>query len=140
VRKYQDILGENDSVDTERIINELGLIPGGSFRVVDIQIVQWGRDLIFTFHYQTVQPDGTPDVPAVFNLVFRDCRDLHWKSYAHIALLETGQVAVQTEVAEIALGQSNHRRDANLLTSHFAATVSYGHIELEYNGTRYRLD
>ena len=120
-------------MDRTKIIDALGLISGGNLAITDLQIVQWGRDIIFECECQTIQPDDTPDELVVFRLIFKDCRDLHWKSYAHIALAETGEVANRTDVAELLLGQGNHRRDANILTSNFAATISYGSLIYEYD-------
>lgn len=118
-------------MDRGKIIDALGLVPGGDFHITDLQIVQWGRDVIFVCEYATMQPDDTPDDVVEFQLCFRDCRDLRWKTYAHIALAETGTVASRTEIVEMALGSGSHRRDANLLTTHFAATISYGKLLVE---------
>jgi hypothetical protein len=126
-------------VDRGKIIDALGLITGGTFAITDVKLSGWGRDLIFECHYSTLQPDGTPDPAVIFRLIFRDCREMKWRSYAHIALSELGEIANRTEIAEIALGSGGHRRDANLLTSHFAATISYGEVLLEHEEKTYHL-
>ncbi len=118
-------------MDQNIIIDTLGLISGGTFTITDVQMAQWGREVVFSFDYHTQQPDGTPDELVRFQLVFKDCRELRWKTYAHIALAETGTVSPRTELAEISLGKGSHRRDASLLTNHFAVNISYGHISLE---------
>lgn len=129
-----------DSVDRGKIINTLGLISGGTVAITDVMLSQWGRELIFECHYLTVQPDGTFDPAVVFRLIFRDCREFKWRSYAHIALSEFGEISLRTEMVEIALGSGSHRRDANMLTNHFAATISYGEIVIEHETTMYSLN
>lgn len=124
-------------MDRYKIIQPLGLIDGGTFYVTDMQILQWGRKLVFKFDYQTIQPDGTPDGPVLFDMVFRDCREIRWKTYAHIALAEVGHVPLRTELAEMSLGHGNHRRDANLLFAHFGITLSYGELLVEHEGQKY---
>ncbi|MBC8099587.1 MAG: hypothetical protein H7Y11_09095 [Armatimonadetes bacterium] len=126
-------------MEKAKIIETLGLISGGSFFITEVLLLQWGRELEFEFDYQTVQPDGTPDAAVTFMLIFRDCRDFKWRSYAHIALSEMGDIALRTELVEIAFGQGNHRRDANLLTNHFAATLSYGDVVVDYHDQFYPL-
>jgi hypothetical protein len=127
-------------VDRKKIVDALGLISGGTFAVTDVLLSQWGRDLIFECHYQTTQPDGTFDTPVIFRMIFRDCRELKWRSYAHIALSEFGEISLRSEIAEISLGAGNHRRDANILTNHFAATISYGEIVLEHETNSYQVN
>lgn len=126
-------------MDRGRIVNTLGLISGGIFTVIDLQIINWGKDIVFTCDYRTYQPDGTPDAPVTFHLRFEDCRELRLRTYAHIAEAEMGEIGNVAEMAEIALGLGGHRRDANLLTTHFAVTLSYGMIVLEHEGVQYPL-
>ncbi|HEX2622033.1 MAG TPA: hypothetical protein VHL11_17875 [Phototrophicaceae bacterium] len=126
-------------MDRIKIIETLGLIAGGTFSITDVMLTQWGRELIFECDYQTLQPDGLPDELVMFRMIFRDCREFKWRSYAHIALSEFGEISLRTDVAEIALGQGNHRRDANLLTNHFALTVSYAEIVIERDTRIYHL-
>lgn len=126
-------------VDRIKIIDTLGLISGGTFTISDVELVQWGRNLEFGIEYQTTQPDNTLDASVSFRLIFRDCREMKWRSYAHIALSEMGEIALRTELVDIALGHGNHRRDANILATHFAVTLSYGEIVLEHEGTTFTL-
>jgi hypothetical protein len=120
-------------MDKHRIVEALGLVPGGSFSITDIQMVQWGRDLIFACVYQTV-PDGTTlDEPVRFHMVFMDCREIRYKVYAHIGAAEGLPINAIADVVDLALGDGNHRRPANILTNHFSVSVSYGELRFEYN-------
>jgi hypothetical protein len=127
-------------MDREIIINRLGLVPGGGLSIVDIQMVQWGRDLVFECVYRTVSRNAPPDDPVRFNLVFKDCRDIKYRIYAHISIHERGQVTAVADVAELQLGKGHHRRDANILTNHFGVTVSYGEIMLEHGDQAFHLE
>ncbi|MCU0499122.1 MAG: hypothetical protein MUF87_17350 [Anaerolineae bacterium] len=126
-------------MDRIKLIEALGLIPAGTFWVIGVELVQWGREIALHTAYETVQPDGTPDTPVSFRLVFQDCRDFRWKSYAHIALSEEGIVSERSEIAELLFGSGHHRRDANLLTNHFGLTVSYGQVIVQYDGQTFDL-
>lgn len=126
-------------MDRVRLVETLGLVSGGTFAIRDIQMVQWGRDVLFGFvHYPPVEDDA-PEPPAYFNLIFRDCRELRYKVYAHIGQHEQGQVLDIADLAELQLGRGNHRRDANILTTHFAATISYGKVQAEMGDHLYDL-
>lgn len=127
-------------MDRSKLVDRLGLVPGGQFWITDIQMVQWGRDMVFDCLYQTVLEDGSMEAPVNFSIVFRECREIRYKVYAHIGLYEQGKVTPTAEMVEIALGHGHHRRDANILTNHFAVTVSYGHIVLEMDATDYNLE
>ncbi len=126
-------------MDTVKIVELLGLVPGGSLSITDIQMVQWGRGLVFECVYQTRIMDGPEDEPVLFRLVFNDCREIRYKVYAHIGLHERGVVTMIADVAELLLGQGNHRRDANILTNHFGVTISYGDIHIEKDDLFYDL-
>jgi hypothetical protein len=119
-------------VDRGKIIDVLGLTTGGDFVIADLRLHEWGRAVQLTFEYTVIGPDDAPEPPTLFDLTFHDCREVRLKTYAHIALAEVGGIAGRASLAEIALGHGNHRRDANLLTSHFGLTVSYGHIALTH--------
>lgn len=118
------------------IIERLGLVSGGALEIRDIQMVQWGRDLILDCTYRTVPHNAPPDEPVHFRVVFKDCREIRYKVYAHIGVHEQGQVMPVADVVELALGQGNHRRDANMLTNHFSVTISYDEIWLEMGDHR----
>ena len=118
-------------MDQPRLIETLGLVPGGGFSIVDIQMVQWGRELVFEVVYRTASRNAPPDDPVHFNLIFRDCREIRYKVYAHISLQEQGIVTAVADVAELMLGKGQHRRDANILTNHFGVTLSYGEVLVE---------
>lgn len=127
-------------MDRTRIIDALGLTPGGTFSVTELQLHQWGREVSLTVDYIGIGPDNIPDDPVNFTLTFVDCREIRVKTYAHIALAEIGTIGHRASLAEIAFGHGNHRRDANLLTSHFALTLSYGTISLRSNDMDYPFD
>ena len=112
----------------------LGVDPAGEFRINDVQFVQWGRDLIFGCEYR----ENETAIPVAFRLVFSDCRELRWKTYAH-ATYESPMIP-STVLAEFAPGQGHHRKDASLLAAHFAATVSYGEGMIELRDRRVRLE
>ena len=124
-------------MDRSKIIDALGLVPDGGISITDIQMVQWGRDLIIECRYQTVSLNTAPDDPVYFRLVFRDCREIKYKVYAHIGIHEHGRVTPLADVAEISLGQDSHRRDANILTNHFGLIVSYGQLTIERDDQKY---
>jgi hypothetical protein len=126
-------------MDRVQIFQALGLVPGGEFAVTDIQMVQWGRDLILECVYQTMVPDAPADAPVVFRIVFLGCREIRYKVYAHISAHESGTVNNISEIAEIVLGSSNHRRDARILTKHFSITISYRDIRFEKDSEFYYL-
>jgi hypothetical protein len=121
----------------EKIIQTLGLVTGGGFSITDIQMVQWGRQLVFECVYRVVSKNTTPDEPVYFNLVFADCREIKYRVYAHISLEAEGHITDVADIAEINLGNGNHRRDANILTNHFGVTLSYGQLYAEMNDKRF---
>jgi hypothetical protein len=127
-------------MDRSKLVDRLGLVPGGQFSITDIQMVQWGRDMVFDCIYQTVLEDGSLEDPVQFSIVFQDCREIRYKVYAHIGWHEHGKVTPTAEIVEIGLGHGHHRRDANILTNHFAVTISYGNIVLEMDSHDYNLE
>lgn len=127
-------------MDLQLLVEKLGLVTGGGLSIVDIQMVQWGRSLVFGCVYRTVSQGAPPDAPVHFSLVFNDCREIRYKVYAHIGHHESGEVTSVADVAEMMLGQGNHRRDAHILTNHFGVTLSYGEAVAEMNDHRYPLE
>jgi hypothetical protein len=126
-------------MDRQKIIDVLGLVPNGGLSITDIQMVQWGRDLVLACRYQTTPLTTSPDPPVHFNLVFHDCREIRYKVYAHIGEHEQGQVTPIADVAELLLGHGNHRRDANILTNHFGLTIAYGKLIAERGDETFNL-
>ncbi|PJF21855.1 MAG: hypothetical protein CUN56_08985 [Phototrophicales bacterium] len=120
-------------MDKQKIVTALGLIPGGDFSIVDIQMVQWGRDLIFECTYHTASPTVAPEHPVQINIIFKDCREVKYKIYAHISIHEQGSVLPVADIVELSLGQGNHRKDAQMLTNFFSVSISYKEIHLETN-------
>lgn len=111
----------------------LGVNAAGEFRINDVQFVQWGRDLIFSCEYRADERS----IPLAFQLVFNDCRELKWKTYAHTTY--ESPVIPSTPLVDFSAGQGNHRKDAALLTAHFAATVSHGGAMVEMRDRRLKL-
>ncbi|GIK29819.1 MAG: hypothetical protein IT298_11705 [Chloroflexi bacterium] len=109
-----------------QLAEAMELDPAGDMFITDLELNRWGRELVFVCEY--VSPSAL-SVP--FRLRFTDCRDLRWKTYAHAAFDELPPSA---ELIEFAPGSGNHRRDASLLTVHFAATLSYGTLIVEFGG------
>jgi hypothetical protein len=115
-----------------QLTTALDLEPDCDIFITDVQFVQWARDVIFACecHPSVNHP------PLNFRLIFADTREFKWKTYAHTT---TSLSLPTTELVEFAPGQGNHRRDAALLTAHFAATLSYGILTLETRTRRIRL-
>lgn len=126
-------------MDTRTIIDTLGLIDGGGISITDIQMVQWGRDLIFECVYRTAGMTTAPEAPVNFRIVFHDCREIKYKVYAHIGIHERGGVSPVADVVELNLGKGHHRRDANLLTNYFGVTLSYGEVKVEHDDETFTL-
>jgi hypothetical protein len=126
-------------MDRELLIDTLGLVPGGGFSVTDIQMGQWGLQMIFAVRYQTASMTAPPDPPVHINLVFNDCREIRYKVYAHIGLHEQGKVTPIADVGEMVLGMDNHRAEAYILTNHFSVMLSYGTLTIERDGQSYHL-
>lgn len=124
-------------MDRAKIIEALGLIEGGGFSITDMQMVQWGRDLIFECEYLTASMTTGADDAVDFRLIFHDCRDIKYRVYAHIGAHETGHVADVADVVEISLGQGHHRKDANILTNCFSINIAYGEVFVEKDARRY---
>jgi hypothetical protein len=103
------------------IARALNAWPSGAFWIDTVQIGGWGATLTFACRYQ---PDGT-DAMLSFRLVLAECRDIHWRVYAHVN--GGGPVAL----ADIRLGSDQHRKPANILTDSFGLTVLYGTLTIE---------
>ena len=127
-------------MDKGKLIDLMGLIEGGGFSITDVEMVQWGRSLVFECVYRTVSTTTAPDDPVIFQMVFHECREMKYKVYAHISLQERGTISQVADIAELALGQGGHRRDAHILTTHFGATISYGSISFHKDSQTYRWD
>lgn len=121
-------------MDRGKIINVLGLVPGGDLSIRAMELVQWGRDIVFDCHYQTFANEQ-PDAAVMFRLIFRDCREARTRVYAHIGENQGESMDGDARVVELSLGQGRHRRDANMLTTFFSITISYDTVVVEYEGT-----
>ncbi len=126
-------------MDRGKIIEVLGLVPGGGFSITDMQMVQWGRDIVFECQYLTTSMTGGADAPVDFRLIFSDCREIKYRVYAHISAHERGSVATIADVVEISLGQGQHRKDANILTNCFSISLTFGEVLVEKDARRFPL-
>jgi hypothetical protein len=118
---------------SRRILTDaLGVDAEGDLTITDLQFVSWGRDLVFVLAYRA--GIGAPELS--FRMLFTDCRELRWKTYAHGP---QGVMTNPTELVEFGVGESDHRKDAALLTEHFSAQISYGALTLELRDRKIRL-
>lgn len=116
-------------MDRLKLTEMLDLHPYGALTVEGMQLINWGRDVIFTCTYDP----GEPGKPARFRLVFADCRDIRWRIYTHISLDAADGVSPMppTPVINLTLGTDGHRKPANLLTDTFGLSVVYGALRVE---------
>jgi hypothetical protein len=90
-----------------------------SFYICDLTVRAWGRELRFA----AIARNGKSDIPFV--LTFTDCREIRWRTYAHI---EGEQI---THIGGFVPGRSEHRSPAHLLTDSFGLTLTYREIIIE---------
>ena len=127
-------------MDSQQLVELMGLVEGGDFSINKMDFMQWGRTLLFECVYRVVSTTTAPDDPVYFQMVFHDCRDMKFKIYAHISLQESGAISDVADLAELILGQGRHRRDAHILTTHFGLTISYGSVTFHKDTQTYRWD
>ena len=115
-------------MDKLKIFEALGLHPYGTFTIINLHMVAWGRDLTFACVYDP----GPPGKPRQFELILKDCRELRWRIYTHVEVDGTQPIA---HVVNFTLGTSQHRKPLNILTDHFALTAHYGALLLQDGDT-----
>jgi hypothetical protein len=121
-------------MDKRKLSELLGLHPYGSLVMSDLQMVAWGRDVIFACVYDP----GGPSKPVAFKLVFKDCREMRWKAYAHLAA-DGGEGQPATAVVDFRLGKDQHRSPAQILTDHFGVSLYYGEAVIQNGENRIAL-
>jgi hypothetical protein len=111
-------------MDKLKIAEMLDSHPYGAFSIRDMRLTGWGKDVVFECLYEP----GAPGKPVPFQVMLKDCRDMHWRVYAH----GDGQVAAT--IVNINLGTGQHRKPAQILTDYFGLTVLYGEVVIEKQG------
>ena len=122
-------------MDRLKLTELLDLHPYGTLTVTRLDVSQWGHELAL----HCVYDPGEPGKPASFRLLFTDCRELHWRVYAHTLSPASSNGSPADSPADIAptplvnirLGTDQHRKPANILTDTFGLTVLYGALRLE---------
>jgi len=110
-------------MDKPQLAEKLGLPPGGVFQITDMQWVGWGSDMIFECLYE-VEGDNIP-----FQMILKDCREQHWRVYAHVEAGENGKRPAAALV-NLRLGSDQHRKALNMLTDFFGLTIFYGELTI----------
>jgi hypothetical protein len=113
-------------MDESALAEKLGVKPFGVFRVKNVQFAGWGSDIIMDCEYEPDTP--TEDVPFYIHL--HDCREIHWRVYAHLKPPEDRTLPAASMV-NLHLGKDNHRKPLHLLTDSFGISVSYGTMTIE---------
>lgn len=116
-------------MDKVRLSDMLGVPAGGTFWVRDLHHFDWGAELVLDCTYEI----GQPSTVTAFQIILKDCRDLHWRVYAHLKPLDD-QTLPAAAVVNLRLGTNDHRRPLHLLTDSFGLTVSYGTLALVKSG------
>lgn len=117
-------------MDKRKLSEALGSHPYGAYTVENVCLVNWGRDLIFDCVYD---PAG-PSKPVPFRLIFKDCRELRWKAYAHLDVEPNGAHPGRqpaTPLVDIRIGRGQHRSPTHILTDHFGVSLSCGQALLQ---------
>lgn len=117
-------------MDKRKISEALGSHPYGAYTIENVHFINWGRDLIFDCVYD---PAG-PSKPVAFSLIFKDCRELRWKAYAHLDVESNGTHLNQqpvTPLVDIRFGRDHHRSPTHILTDHFGLSLSCGAVLLQ---------
>jgi hypothetical protein len=104
----------------DNLCDMLGVPDGGRFWVKDMHWFHWGHQVVFDLVYEL----DTTEVVA-FQIAMDDCREMHWRIYAHLAAPEDADFVVSA-VANLRLGEDRHRKPLQLLTDFFGLTASYG--------------
>jgi hypothetical protein len=109
----------------EQLYELLKLPATYSFTVRDLQMNAWGQDLIFYCAYQSPANDHA----NLFTMAFHDCREIRWRVYAHLE----ASIDTPARIVDLKFGRGDHRSPANILTSFFGLTISYGTLTVEEN-------
>ncbi|GEM_PF-1475011 len=126
-------------MDRAKLLDTLALVSGGDLLITSMDFIQWGRDIEFGMRYTIPPFESIPKETHPFKLIFRDCRELKYKVYAHIAIHELGRISSVADVVDMSLGQGNHRRDAQILTNLFSTSIAYGNVQVARESRVYDL-
>lgn len=111
-------------MDKARLVDAIGGPDGGAFWVRDVRMDGWGGTLRLDCGYVLSE-----DELIQFELTLNDCRDIHWRVYAH--LQPPGiEKRIMTALVSIRLGTDQHRKPLQLLADAFGLTVSYGKLNI----------
>jgi hypothetical protein len=114
------------TMDTIRLCKLIGVEPDGSLVVTAISPMKWGEKLILNCQHEALAPGGK----TAFEIILTDCRDVHWRVYAHLKHPEDITLPVAT-VVNIRLGTGQHRKPFQMLTDFFGLTISYGELVVQ---------
>ncbi len=93
-------------MDKRKISEALAIHPYGALTIHALRLVAWGRDVVF----ECVYDPGGPSKPVPFKLIFRDCREMRWKAYAHLDV-EAGEQQPVTPVGCVGKGKVSRARE-----------------------------
>jgi hypothetical protein len=113
-------------METTKLCETLGVPDGGQFWVTDMHWFHWGHQVVFDLVYEP--PDSTGRI--AFQIAMDDCRDMHWRIYAHLAAPEDANFAA-SGLVNLRLGEDRHRKPLQMLTDFFGLTASYGALRVE---------
>ena len=115
-------------MDKAKIFSALSLSADSLIHLRGMELTAWGRDLQF---------ECQANDSVSFNMIFSDCREIHWQLYSHKQDLDAFPV---TQVVNFRLGQGQHRKPTHLLTEHFGLRLVYGRLLLKTDDTQIELD
>jgi hypothetical protein len=113
----------------KKLYEALGVPPFGAFSVTQVNMMGWGQDLVLTCY---LAPDLSREA-MLFSLIFKDCRDFHWRAYAHLNAAEDVTLP-RANILNLNLGEDQHRKAAHILTDFFGLTVLYGEMVIKKHG------
>lgn len=113
-------------MDRQALAERLGVHPYGAYWVNAVNLMGWGSDVTFDCLYEP----GAPAENISFQIVLNDCRELHWRVYAHLKAMEDRTLPAASLV-NIHLGTAGHRKPLHILTDSFGLSVSYGTITIQ---------
>lgn len=110
-------------MDKLKLCELLAIPPHGTFTITDLLPHQWGAELVFDCQYQAPGHDAA----LTFFIILKDCRDIHWRIYAHLKAPEDQTLPVATLI-NLRLGAGNHHKPLHMLTDFCGLSVSYGEL------------
>jgi hypothetical protein len=113
-------------MDQTKLVEAIGVQPGGIFFISDMRFSNWGQEIAFSGHYELPESDQI----AHFQISLQDCRDLQWRVYAHRNTAEN-LAAPPAALVNLRLGTNHHRKPFQMLTDSFGITILYGEILIQ---------